>query len=659
MALLRFISFSLISFLLLEPILQYIFTKTEKPVVVVALDNSQSILLSKDSSSYKNKLPQELKDLTDKLSDQFEVHLTSFSGQLEEINKTFFTGNSTNISNAFDAIYDNYYNQNLGAIVLLSDGIYNEGENPYYNISKINAPIYTIGLGDTTPHKDLIIKEVLTNEVAYLGNSFPVKISLKSNGFKNKEMKVTISQNGEILYNQNIAIQQEHFYKEIECKLEAKKSGKQRYRVKIEPLSDEISYQNNVKDFYIDILDSKRKILLLSHAPHPDIAAIRKSIERNAFYEVQSFLYSDFNRQNLVSSEKLKNYQLVILHQLPASGENISALLSTLESLKMSVLYVLGQSSDLNAFNNQNTGVRITGSGGRINEVQGSLNESFNYFNVAPIHDKTYDALPPIYAPFGDYKTDDELGIILYQKLGQVKTRYPLLYFGNVEGRKTSVLTGEGIWKWFVASYGNDLNFDLPDFFIDKTVQYLSLKTDSRLFRIYPTKSQYFEGERIQFRAEVYNKSYEFVKNALVQLSIKNEEGKKYDYNLLEADSSYSLDAGSFPAGVYTYTGKCNTGGKAYTISGEFLVKRIDLEFAETVADHQLLSNISHKTGGQFLNYHQLNQLSELLKTRDDLKPISYQENEVKQLIDFKWLFFILLLLLGTEWFLRKYYGSA
>ena len=50
---LRFFSLFLISFLLLEPLLNTEFRKVEKPIVVIAQDFSASVLLNKDSLFYK------------------------------------------------------------------------------------------------------------------------------------------------------------------------------------------------------------------------------------------------------------------------------------------------------------------------------------------------------------------------------------------------------------------------------------------------------------------------------------------------------------------------------------------------------------------------------------------------------------------------------
>ena len=108
----------------------------------------------------------------------------------------------TDISNAFQQVYDQYANQNIGAIILSTDGIYTTGQNPIYTITrKPNIPIFTIGLGDTTIAKDLLISEIVNNDIAFLGNDFPVQATISQNGYLNETVKVTISDGRNILQN--------------------------------------------------------------------------------------------------------------------------------------------------------------------------------------------------------------------------------------------------------------------------------------------------------------------------------------------------------------------------------------------------------------------------------------------------------------------------
>ena len=53
----------------------------------------------------------------------------------------------TDISRFFEEIYDVFSNQNLGTVIVATDGIYNQGNNPVYVGNKLNVPIFSIALG--------------------------------------------------------------------------------------------------------------------------------------------------------------------------------------------------------------------------------------------------------------------------------------------------------------------------------------------------------------------------------------------------------------------------------------------------------------------------------------------------------------------------------
>ena len=54
----------------------------------------------------------------------------------------------------------------------------------------------------------------------------------------------------------------------------------------------------------------------------------------------------------------------------------------------------------------------------------------------------------------------------------------------------------------------------------------------------------------------------------------------------------------------------------------------------------------------------QMDQLSKALLSRDDIKTISYSHYKLRDLVDWKLIFYIVLGLLTLEWFLRKRAGA-
>ncbi|MBK7819013.1 MAG: hypothetical protein IPJ60_16860 [Sphingobacteriaceae bacterium] len=70
-----------------------------------------------------------------------------------------------------------------------------------------------------------------------------------------------------------------------------------------------------------------------------------------------------------------------------------------------------------------------------------------------------------------------------------------------------------------------------------------------------------------------------------------------------------------------------------------------------------MLQKLSAGTNGKMYKLADLKTLETSILNNESIKPITYSQNETTELIDLKWIFALLLILLSLEWFLRKYHG--
>jgi len=171
MSLLRWLGYSLLAALLLSPLLRYLQTDRQEPVIVLAQDVSESVGMELDTAGYA----AQWIGLKEQLSEKYQVVDYTFGAAVKAEGDLRFTDKRTNLDAVLTEISDVYGSQNLGAVVLATDGIYNEGNNPAYRNFQIKAPVYTIGLGDTTQRRDLLIRRVFNNKIAYLDDRFSIQ----------------------------------------------------------------------------------------------------------------------------------------------------------------------------------------------------------------------------------------------------------------------------------------------------------------------------------------------------------------------------------------------------------------------------------------------------------------------------------------------------
>jgi hypothetical protein len=646
---LRAMVVTFLAFLLFAPLLKTINKTLEKPLIILVQDNSASVKVSKPANFEPERFLNQYENVSRQLSDQYEVKEFNFDSQVRQGLKADFGGKLSNISEVFRMVNDQFANRNIGAILLATDGIYNRGSNPLYESKNSEAPIYTIALGDTIPKKDILISNVNYNNIAYLGNNFQLEVSIEAYQSAGRNSRLTVSDNSGVVFSRDIAITANEFRLTVPLTLPAKSKGIQKYQISLSSIPGELSVENNKQIIFVEVVDGRQDVLLIANATHPDLTAIRQSLEINKDYRVKVAFADD------VENKDIQNSGLVILHQLPSTTNNAQKILQQVQS--KSILFILGAQSNNGAFSSAQNLLNIVSSGS-TQEARVKVQDDFFGFTLSETLQKKLVNFAPLVAPFGSYALKGPGTQLLNQQIGNVATAMPLLVFGNDAERKIGVLAGEGIWRWRLEEFEESGNHDAVNELLGKTVQYLSSRDNKRKFRVYTTKKSFDENERILFNAELYNDSYELVNSPDVKLRVKNKSGNNYDYLFSKSGNAYILDAGVLPSGEYSYQANTNLGSKKYDASGQFVISQQQTEFQQTTANHQLLYSLSKQSGGKMIYPDEVSQLPELIKANENVKTISYEGRKYEELINMKILFFLILALLSIEWFSRKRNGE-
>jgi hypothetical protein len=642
-----------IAFLLFFPLLRTVSYELEKPIIVIGQDNSLSIGAIKPAGFDQAVYQKALQSLSEQLSSKFEVKIYNFS---DSVGAGYDFDNKGKISNAarfISKLNDELLNRNVGAVIIASDGIFNKGGSPLYDLNKLKAPVYTIALGDTIPKKDLLIANVNSNDIVYLDNEFTAEVQIQAFESEGSQAVLKVSQDGKVLQTQTLAITANPFVKTLPVKIRATKLGLQKYTVSLNTLPNEISTQNNSQHLFIDVIDAKQKVLIAAASPHPDITVFKQAISENERYEVKVAIADDLNALNT------KDYGLVILYQLPSASNVGLSFLNKLKESNVSIWYVLGAQSNLMAFNQYQKGVNYSGNSNSLQETYATVNPNFSTFDITDDEVKSIAGFDPLLVPFGTLTVNAEASIALNQRIGKINTQYPQLFFSTENGKKVEYLIGEGIYKWKLGEALKGAEESVTNSLIAKSIQYLSVKDDKRKFKAYTTKNTFDENENITINAVLYNDSYVAVNKPDVNIQIKNESGKAYNFLFSRTEVAYQLDAGTLPPGNYSYTALTSFGNKSLKASGLFYVNNIVAEYQQTIANHQLLSTMASTSNGKMYMPKDLLKIVKDIESNEEIKTLSYENRKYEELINFKWLFVLIMSLLTLEWFFRKRNGEV
>ena len=649
---LRFLSLFSLLFLLLSPFLKYIKNKVEKPTNVCLQDNSASekfAFKKMDSVAYKKNVI----DLIESLKEDFYVKSYSFGATLNDTLSFDYSKSMTDIHQAISTTLTNFENQNVGAIILASDGIYNQGLSPVSEIYPFKGAFYTVGVGDTSIQKDAFVARVFANKFVYTGDRFAIRSDVTAYDCMNHSVNVQIFSHNQnrIVASQTIQIQSNRFSKSLETIIDANSVGVQHFTISVSKVEGEQNVFNNSQDIYVEVLDSKERILILANAPHPDVNAIKEALSKNKNYKIDLALGDK-------PIQKLDDYNLVILHNLPSVIFNTKTLIEQANRAGVSLWFIVGQQTAIPLLNQYQTALQITARGASFNDVGVNVNKDFSFFNLNENDINRISHFPPLSAPFGEFKSGSMSQILMTQKIGEISTQQALWVMQSQGQSKTGVLAAEGIWRWRMYDFAQNKNTDAVDAFIQKTATYLSVKHNRKQFNVELNKKIFNENEPIMIDAELLNENYELVNTPDVTLTVSDESGKKSNFVMDKSNNSYSYNLGSLSSGKYDFTGHVSFNGKSFSSGGSFQVTSQNIEEVQTTADFGLLHQLAKNYSGEFVYANQISTLKDKIKMNNKIQNIIHSEAVSEPLIEWKWLFALLFLSLAAEWFLRKRNGS-
>lgn len=643
----RAILVSFLAFLIIGPILKLTLNNYEKPTLVFLVDNSISIGETVDSLQWRS-IQKQIDETIDGLESQgFGVDLSTLS----ESSNIEFDQPTSDLNGIVRNKIGQYEGKNLAGLIIMSDGIYNSGNSPLYTPSRV--PIYAIGVGDTTERVDIVLRNVLYNKIAYQGNQFPLRVEVMAQGLQDHEAVTSVYQKGKLLVREKKNVGSKSVL-EFDFQVEASEKGLQRLDITVEPVAQERNRKNNYASVFVDVVEGKKKILLVAPAPHPDIKAIRAVVEKNANYEFT--VHMPGIKEAPAEALKLENIDLAIFQQAIDYSGRTTALFNRLMENGTSMLIMLGERSNLRQLVTNEIPITFENPG-QWDAVTPIINPDFKDFGFSDKLNNIFARYPPANVPFGKFTYPPNANVLLFQRIGRVNTARPLLFTMITNEQKSAILTGDGIWKWRLDEFAETQKTEGFDEVFSKLIQYLSTREDRRKFRSFPIQNEFTASEPVVFESQVYNELFEQVFGQKINIVLNNEKGEATEYSYVTGPGSSRYRIGGLKEGVYRYVTSAEINGAKESTKGEFLVTEQNIESQNLTADFGLLRKWAGNTGGKFYPVQNMDQLQQDFTTVE-AHSLIHSEESFNPLINLKIVFFFLLLLISAEWFARKYLGG-
>lgn len=672
---LRSLALTLLLLVVFEPVVRIVHGTTQRPVLAVLIDESQSMTI-KDGSGDRAAQTRNLlqRNPFRPLPGDAAVEYYTFSSKVSEKpaaspDSLAFGGELTNIADALAGMKDQLARENIQAVAMISDGDYTAGRNPLYDAEALGIPVFTVGVGDTSDQKDILVENVFTNSIAYADTRLPIDAVIKSSGYGGENVTVTVSEGNRVLDTKLVALREGTREYPVRLFAEPKEEGVKKYTVSVSKLAGEITEKNNQRSVYVKVLKSKLRVLLVAGAPNPDVAAVRQALAEDEHLTVRAFVQKkdgDYY-EGRIGAVALDSTDCIVLVGFPSSSSTPAAIgeISTaIDGKNKPVLFVNAKTTDYSKLRTIERILPFTWEGVSTAEIAA--------FPAVPDRQKSHplvtlegsmtaegwQQLPPIYLTQTQFRAKPEADVIASAKIQNVIVSEPLIAIRNISRQKSFAITGAAIWRWRLLAQDNVQTERFFTLLMTNAIKWLTTEEDQKNVRVVPAEEAFTTAEAAAFTGQVYDEELQPVDGARVTVELSHG-AEKFQMALTGVGNGrYEGSIDGLGEGEYTYTAKASSDTRTYgEDKGRFSVGQMNVEFIETKMNNQLLEQVASRTGGKYYDVATANGIAVDLG-----KDVKFSAREITQaseieIWNWKYIAAAVILLFAVEWFLRKRSG--
>jgi len=650
----RMLIFFVLLLLFLEPSIKWT-NKIKIPAsVVVWIDNSGSI---KDQDGFDfDTIQSSLIEFKKILSQRnIKTEFNTFSSdvnQISDINKLGFSGTSTNIAKVFKT--SDKANGNIKAGILITDGIYNVGENPKSMKIPTDFPIFTIGIGDSVNKADPRVVKINSPESIKLGDTLSIIADVIPVGL-GKNINVVLRNDEQILFKKTIQTSKNNFINRLNFNIVPDKSGPQKYYVEIDKKDDTNPY-NNTRMNIVRVLPTAKNVLIFNGLLSFDTRMLTKMLNDQTEYNITNYsLNNDKWIPEISPKDFNKNWDLVIFMNFPKSNlssNRIFELKQKLKQTKVPVLVFLDGKTDIEKLHNI-LSIKIIKNSVVNKKTELVLVQPNNTNKIHPvIRDIKYDLedweeLPPLMFPFKTIQVDKDFSTLI--NTAELKNRPVVLMLDKPE-KSIGLCIGVDFWRWKFMPEKNRMYDEL----FGGMIKWLSDTLNTSNMQMILDKEIYLTGENARISGLVYDVKGNILPMANVQATIIDSSGNEIVFDLSWDGKEYSSEFTFDKSGEYIINIKSEYNGSIIdNVNLSATVMNQSLEQSLISQNSELLKYISAITGGEKIKFDELKKIAENINNN---KAIDEIKIELKL---WRWIgmFYIIVILFILEWIIRRFQG--
>ncbi len=671
---LRSFSLLLTLFLIFNPKLIYSSYKEIQPKLALLLDNSMSMKMKDRSYDRETVYSKILRNFDYKLFDG-NIDIYAFDDDIKQISNFNFdslalNGKTTNISKAIQYISKLADEKNYQALAIASDGAFNSGSNPIYLVDNFPKPIFAVGIGDTLPPKDILIKSIISSEVTFVNNKVDVSAQISITGYPNRILPIMLYENDRLIDTKEIKTIDKTTNYNFTFTYQPQTEGIHKITISIPRAEEEYSIENNSNSTFIKVIKNKKIISIFSSAPNSDVSFLNQYLTQDKEIKVNQYIQKFQSTFYITPTDKdIQETQLFILIDFPSATtpENvINQIVRQLEQGKP-LLFVWGNKLDRKKLQilKDYLPIEISSFSNREFLAGVAVNENINdnpLMRIDGVADapKQWQSLPPIFKTetFTTPKINSK--ILAFSTVDNVKMQEPIIAISDFGSRRSVVVLGYGLYRWKLLgtakeiSRGNLEQIDLFSVFIGNTIRWLSISNVDQQVIVKTLKKQFSSTEPVEFVGNVWDNSLNPIDNATVQIELKGNNYKKIIDMVATGNGNYYAKMASLPKGDYAFDAKAILSNSVLGNSeGRFSVGAINFELLDLTMNKSLLQHLAKYSNGMFFENNADGLENQILNLKNFEKINKLVQNEF-EFINRWWALILLVITFSLEWFIRK-----
>jgi uncharacterized membrane protein len=680
---------ALLLFMLWHPAISIATLQPRQNVVAVVVDDSRSMGIREGSQTRSAQAAAVLDGkLLAALGQKFQVRLYRFGKDAERIQKTSQLSASapaSRIGDSLQQVLAESATLPLGAVVLLSDGADNSGGIDLDTISQIRRrqiPVHTIGFGREKLDKDIEIIDAVLPAHTLADSRLSALVTFRQYGYAGQKALVSVRDGGKVLASRPVQLKGDGAPQSEPLLFNAGLAGPKTLEISIDPLPGEENRNNNSIRRLIDVETRKPRILYMEGEPRWEFKFIRRAVEDDRSLQLASILRTTQNKIYVQGNSDPHELE----QGFPAKPEELFAYDGLIIGSVETSYFTQTQQDLIREFaNRRGGGILFLGGrfalaeGGylhsplaelvpvRIPENKGTFHRDFsNQQLTAQGRDSLICRLAedpgrnaerwskmPQLANYNDVGEAKPGAVTLMEVVPAGRRAMPLLVTENYGRGRTAVFATSGSWRWRMWQDHTDTTHAT---FWQQLLRYLVSDSPGRVAGSTP-RAVLSDETKVTLRAEVRDKAFEPVPNAVVEAHITGPDGAATSIEMTPLPLEQGVyttewDAekpGSYVAEIVAGRGKDELGRSVVVFRREDGVA----ESFRTAQNRELLEKLAEQTGGRYYTAANAARLPE---------EISYSEagittRETKDLWDMPVVFLLALLLRGSEWVLRRRWG--